>query len=113
MDNTWALLSSAMRANDVPKGLSRGTLKRVARFARPHWRRLVAFLVLTVVSAVLAVSTPVLAGRVVDTIVGGRDLSLVVLVAVVIALLAVADAGVGLVQRWQSPRIGAGHHHQP
>ena len=108
MDNTWALLSSAMRANDVPKGLSRGTLKRVARFARPHWRRLVAFLVLTVVSAVLAVSTPVLAGKVVDAIVGGRDLKLVIWLAIVIALLAVADAGFGLIERWQSARIGEG-----
>ncbi|WP_284747169.1 ABC transporter ATP-binding protein [Amycolatopsis sp. RTGN1] len=108
MDNTWALLSSAMRANDVPKGLSRGTLKRVARFARPHWRRLVAFLVLTVISAVLAVSTPVLAGKVVDAIVGGRDLKLVIWVAIVIALLAVADAGFGLIERWQSARIGEG-----
>src|SRR3954469_7423482 len=108
MDNTWALLSSAMRANDVPKGLSRGTLKRVARFARPHWRRLLAFLVLTVVSAVLAVSTPVLAGKGVDAIVGGRDLPLVIWLAVVIAALAVADAGFGLIERWQSARIGEG-----
>ncbi|WP_329049196.1 ABC transporter ATP-binding protein/permease [Amycolatopsis sp. NBC_01488] len=108
MDNTWALLSSAMRANDVPKGLTRGTLKRVARFARPHWRRLLAFLVLTVISAVLAVTTPVLAGKVVDAIVGGRDLPLVVWLAVVIALLAVADAGFGLIERWQSARIGEG-----
>ncbi|MEU8633701.1 ABC transporter ATP-binding protein [Amycolatopsis sp. NPDC048633] len=108
MDNTWALLSSAMRANDVPKGLTRGTLKRVARFARPHWRRLLAFLGLTVISAVLAVSTPVLAGKVVDAIVGGGDLPLVVWLAIVIALLAVADAGFGLVERWQSARIGEG-----
>ncbi|WP_439378630.1 ABC transporter ATP-binding protein [Amycolatopsis lexingtonensis] len=108
MDNMWGLWSSAMRADDVPKGLSRGTLKRVARFARPHWRRLVAFLVLTVVSAVLAVSTPVLAGKVVDAIVGGHDLPVVVWLAVVIAALAVADAGFGLIERWQSARIGEG-----
>src|SRR3954471_2389376 len=108
MDNTWALLSSAMRANDVPKGLSRGTLKRVARFARPHWRRLLAFLVLTVVSAVLAVSTPVLAGKVGDALVGGRGLPLVIWLAVVIAALAIADAGFGLIERWQSARIGEG-----
>src|SRR3569833_1345713 len=108
MDNTRALLSSAIRANDVPKGLNRGTLKRVARFARPHWRRLVAFLVLTVISAVLAVSTPVLAGKVVDAIVGGHDLPVVVWLAVVIAALAVADAGFGLIERWQSARIGEG-----
>jgi ABC-type multidrug transport system fused ATPase/permease subunit len=104
----WGLWSSAMRADDTPKALTRGTLKRIARFARPHWRRLLAFLVLTVVSAVLAVSTPVLAGKVVDAIVGGRDLQLVVWLAVVIAALAVADAGFGLIERWQSARIGEG-----
>ncbi|WP_328615043.1 ABC transporter ATP-binding protein/permease [Amycolatopsis sp. NBC_00355] len=108
MDNTWALLSSAMRANDVPKALTRGTFKRVARFARPHWRALLIFLVLTVISAVLAVSTPVLAGKVVDAIVGGHDLSVVIWLAIVIAGLAVADAGLGLVERWQSARIGEG-----
>ncbi|MFJ1764677.1 ABC transporter ATP-binding protein [Amycolatopsis sp. NPDC088138] len=108
MDNTWALLSSAMRANDVPKALTRGTFKRVARFARPHWRALLIFLVLTVVSAVLAVTTPVLAGKVVDAIVSGHDLSVVIWLAIVIAGLAVADAGFGLIERWQSARIGEG-----
>ncbi|KDN16967.1 ABC transporter ATP-binding protein [Amycolatopsis rifamycinica] len=108
MDNMWGLWSSAMRAGDTPKALTRGTLNRVARFARPHWRRLLAFLVLTVVSAVLAVSTPVLAGKVVDAIVGGHDVTAVVWLAVVIAALAVADAGFGLIERWQSARIGEG-----
>ncbi|WP_329059157.1 ABC transporter ATP-binding protein [Amycolatopsis sp. NBC_01480] len=108
MDNTWALMSSAMRSADTPRALTKGTVKRVARFARPHWVRLLVFLVLTVVSAVLAVTTPVLAGKVVDSIVGGHDLSVVIWLAVVIALLAIADAGLGLAERWQSARIGEG-----
>ncbi|MGH3998021.1 MAG: ABC transporter ATP-binding protein, partial [Pseudonocardiaceae bacterium] len=108
MDNTWSLMNSAMKSADVPKGLHKGTLRRIARVARPHWRRLLVFLVLTVVSAVLAVSTPVLAGKVVDTIVGGHDVSLVVWLAVVIAALALVDAGLGLAERAQSSRIGEG-----
>ncbi|MFJ4099684.1 ABC transporter ATP-binding protein [Amycolatopsis japonica] len=108
MDNTWTLMNSAMKSADVPKGLHKGTLRRVARFARPHWRRLLIFLVLTVVSAVLAVSTPVLAGKVVDAIVGGHDVTLVVWLAVVIAALALIDAGLGLAERAQSSRIGEG-----
>ncbi|GAA3841519.1 ABC transporter ATP-binding protein [Amycolatopsis tucumanensis] len=97
-----------MRAANTPKGLAPGTVRRVARFARPYWRSLLVFLALTVVSAVIAVSTPVLAGKVVDTIVGGKDAGLVVLLAVVVAGLAIADAGFGLVERWLSARIGEG-----
>ncbi|MFF0144352.1 ABC-type multidrug transport system fused ATPase/permease subunit [Amycolatopsis sulphurea] len=108
MDNTWALLGSAMRAADAPRALTRGTMRRVARFARPHWRSLLIFLALTVVSAVLAVTTPVLAGKVVDAIVRGHDLTPVLVLAAVIAGLAVADAGFGLAERWQSARIGEG-----
>jgi ABC-type multidrug transport system fused ATPase/permease subunit len=69
---------------------------------------LVAFLILTVASAVLAVTTPLLAGRVVDAIVGKQDASLVVWLAVIIAGLAILDAGLGVVERWQSARIGEG-----
>lgn len=108
MDNTWALLGGAMRAADAPKGLRKGTVRRVARFARPHWARLAIFLGLTVISAVLAVSTPLLAGRVVDEIVGGGTLSIVVWLALAIAGLAIADAALGLAERWQSARIGEG-----
>src|SRR4051812_19784226 len=108
MDNSWALLGSVMRGADTPRALTRGTVKRVARFARPHWTRLLVFLVLTAVSAVLAVTTPVLAGKVVDAVVGGHDLPLIIWLAVVIAVLAILDAGLGLAERWQSARIGEG-----
>ena len=108
MDNTWGLLMGAMHAENAPKGLRRGTVRRVAQFARPHWRRLAIFLALTVVAAVLAVSTPLIAGRVVDAIVSGGSISFVVWLAVAIAGIAIADAGLGLAERWQSARIGEG-----
>ncbi|WP_211304648.1 ABC transporter ATP-binding protein [Umezawaea tangerina] len=97
-----------MRAGETPKGVRAGTLRRVLKFARPHRAKLITFLLLTVVSSVLAVSTPVLAGRVVDAIVNGSATSVVVWLAVVIALIAVVDAGLGLLERWQSTRIGEG-----
>ncbi|SDY39485.1 ABC-type multidrug transport system, ATPase and permease component [Amycolatopsis xylanica] len=106
MDNTWSLMYSAMK--EKPKALARGTTRRVARFAKPHWRRLAVFLILTVISAVLAVTAPVLAGKVVDGIIAGHDTGLVIGLALVIAALAVADTGLGLAERWQSARIGEG-----
>ncbi|WP_034270902.1 ABC transporter ATP-binding protein [Haloechinothrix halophila] len=108
MDNTWTLMRGSMRSADVPRSLRPGTVSRIVRFARPHWRRLVVFLLLTMISAVLAVSTPLLAGRVVDTIVGGEDSGMVVLLALAIAGIAVADAAIGLAERWQSAHIGEG-----
>ena len=101
-------MRGAMRAADTPKALRKGTIRRVWRFSRPHRAKLIAFLLLTVVSAVLAVTTPLLAGRVVNAIVGGRDAPLVVWIAVAIAGVAILDAGLGVVERWQSARIGEG-----
>lgn len=108
MDGTWMFMRGAMRASTTPRGLRKGTVRRVFRFARPHRRKLIVFLLLTVISAVLAVSTPLLAGRVVDAIVGGHDIPLVVWLAVAIAGVAIVDAGLGLAERWQSTRIGEG-----
>ncbi|WP_258953153.1 ABC transporter ATP-binding protein [Lentzea californiensis] len=95
-------------ASDAPSKVRRGTFRRVLAFARPHRAKLLVFLLLTVVSSVLAVSTPLLAGRVVDAIVRGSVPSVVVWLAVAIALIAIVDAGLGLVERWQSTRIGEG-----
>jgi ABC-type multidrug transport system fused ATPase/permease subunit len=108
VDNTWMLMRGAMHSQDTPKGLRKGTIRRVYSFAGPHRGKLIVFLALTMISAVLAVSTPLLAGRVVDAIVGGGAVSTVVWLAVAIAGVAIVDAGLGLVERWQSARIGEG-----
>jgi ABC-type multidrug transport system fused ATPase/permease subunit len=108
MDGSWVFMRGAMRAGDTPRGLRRGTIRRVFQFSRPHRTKLIVFLALTVISAVLAVSTPLLAGHVVDEIVGHGAVSTVVWLAVAIAGVAILDAGLGLAERWQSARIGEG-----
>ena len=104
----WMALESAMQSAQPRRTLSRATLRRILQFARPHRRALVAFIVLSVIGAVLTVLTPVLAGRVVDEITSGRDSGRVVTIALVIALVALLDAVFGLAERWQSARIGEG-----
>jgi ABC-type multidrug transport system fused ATPase/permease subunit len=104
----WMALESAMQSAQPRRTLSRATLRRILQFARPHRRALVAFIVLSVIGAVLTVLTPVLAGRVVDEITTGRDSGRVVTIALVIALVALLDAAFGLAERWQSARIGEG-----
>ncbi|WP_344321012.1 ABC transporter ATP-binding protein [Streptomyces macrosporus] len=108
----WMALSQARHAPQEQPPLSRATLRRIAEFARPHRRRLALFLLFSTVSALLAVATPVLAGRVVDVITEGPATGAadgtVVRLAVLIAVIAVAEAVVGLLTRWLSARIGEG-----
>jgi ATP-binding cassette, subfamily B, bacterial len=104
----WMALESAMHGERSRKAFTRATLRRIAAFARPHRRALVAFLVLSVVSAVLAVASPVLAGWVVDAIIDDGSEDRVLFLAGLIALVAVLDAVVGIAERWQSCRIGEG-----
>lgn len=104
----WTSLHSAINAQQDRRPLSRAGLRRVAAFARPHRRGLTSFLLLSVVTALLAVATPVLASRVVTSIVDGRDGGTVTRLALLIALIAVAEAGLGLLTRRLSATLGEG-----
>lgn len=88
--------------------VGRDLVGRIWRFSGRHHRRLGAFVGVSVVSALLTVATPMLAGKVVDRIVAGSSTTAVVLLAGVIALVAVAEAAVSLVTRWLSSTIGEG-----
>ncbi|MGH3244146.1 MAG: ABC transporter ATP-binding protein [Spirillospora sp.] len=103
----WMSLHHAMHARDS-RPFSKATLRRIAGFARPHRRALGAFLTLSVAMAVLTVATPVLAGQVVNAIVDHSATSTVVGLAVLIAILALGEGGLGLANRWLSARIGEG-----
>ncbi|WP_328811917.1 ABC transporter ATP-binding protein [Rhodococcus sp. NBC_00297] len=103
----WNQMYRSMHTNgDDHRPFSRVTVRRIMVFARPLRSLLVGFLILSVVAAVLAVATPVLAGRVVDAIVQGRAYGTVLVLAVIIAIVALLDAGTGLMNRWLSARIG-------
>jgi ATP-binding cassette subfamily C protein len=104
----WTQLQSVMTARPERRPFARATLRRIAGFARPHRRRIAQFVVLSVATALLAVATPVLAGDVVTVIVSGGDEDTVVRLALLIALIAFAEAALGLVSRWLSANLGEG-----
>ena len=112
MERPWGLMRGVTRGVDAPRSVKPGTVARIWAFARPYRRWLVAFLLLTVVGAGIGVATPVLAGRVVNAIVAGGQVSAaaatVVGLAGGIAVLAVLEAITGLASRWFSSRIGEG-----
>lgn len=88
--------------------ISGATIKRILTFARPHRKTIALFVVVSVVLAILGVVTPVLAGRVVNAITGGQDISAVVWLAVGIAIVALLDAGLSVLNRLLSSRVGEG-----
>ncbi|NKT42060.1 ATP-binding cassette domain-containing protein [Rhodococcus hoagii] len=102
----WNAMYNAMHAQQDSRPFSRATLRRVGGYARPHRRHIAWYLVLSVVTAALAVATPILAGRVVDAIVAGAETSVVVRLALLIAAIALLEAGLAIVTRWLSASIG-------
>ena len=102
----WMSMFHASNATQERRPISRATLKRIASFATPHRRLLTLFLVASVFGALLAVATPILAGRVVDAIVGQKSTDSVVWLAVLIAVIAVFEAVLGIGIRWLSSNIG-------
>ena len=89
-------------------GLKEGTTRRILAFARPYWRQIALFLVLVVIGSALVVATPLLFKKIVDDGVIPGNSSLVTGLALLVALIAVAEAALTLAQRWYSARIGEG-----
>ncbi|MEJ7585787.1 MAG: ABC transporter transmembrane domain-containing protein, partial [Acidimicrobiales bacterium] len=107
--NTWMALRSAMQDDGRERRrVDRSTWRRVATFARPHRATIVMFLVLATVGAIVGVATPLLAGRAVDAIVTDRDEGTVIVLALLIAVVALFDTAVGLLERLTSSRLGEG-----
>ncbi|MCW2680042.1 MAG: transporter related [Frankiales bacterium] len=93
--------------------LAPGTARRIARFASPYRRELTLFLALIVVAAFLAVLNPLIFKKIIDDGIGTNppetgDRALVVQMALLVAGLAIIDAGLSLWSRWCSTRIGEG-----
>ena len=88
------------------QSLAPGTVRRTVAFAGQYRARLVVFVIASVVGAMLGVASPVLAGDVVNAITGSRDSGLIVRLALLIALVAVADAVVGVFTKWLSAGLG-------
>ncbi|WP_225725772.1 MULTISPECIES: ABC transporter ATP-binding protein [unclassified Nocardia] len=104
----WSQLYRQAHAPQERRAFSRATARRIFAFARPHRLPLLGFLVFSIASALLAVANPVLAGRVVNDIVGHAAPHSVVTLAAIIGAVAVLDAALGIAIRWLSARIGEG-----
>ena len=88
--------------------LKAGTFKRILGFATPFKSQLSIFLVAVVLDSLLVIASPLLLRKLVDEGVVPGNRGLVTTLAIIVALLALADAGVSLVTRFISSQIGEG-----
>lgn len=88
--------------------LKPGTVKRIFAFAKPYRTSILIFLATVVVDAGFIVATPLLLLRLIDDGVIPKNGELVTELALLVGLLAIADAAVSMLGRYFSSRIGEG-----
>jgi ATP-binding cassette subfamily B protein len=88
--------------------LKPGTIKRIFSFARPYRTNIIIYLATVVVDAALVVATPLLLKRLIDDGVIPKNASVVTSLALLVGLIAIADAAFNMLGRYFSSRIGEG-----
>src|SRR5438105_3941192 len=105
----WHIAHTAMRDRDAFKGKSidRGIVRRVWQFARPYRWMILAFLATIVLDSLLGIAPPLVFRRLINVI-PKHDYGSINVLALLAVGLALGDAGLSVVQRWWSSRIGEG-----
>ncbi|MFF8765889.1 ABC transporter ATP-binding protein [Nocardiopsis dassonvillei] len=92
------------KGQSLPPGITR----RIISYARPHWRVILCFLLVTTVGAGIVVANPLLLKAIIDRGILTGNTALVVWLALAAAGLAALESGLTLLGRWLSSRIGEG-----
>jgi ATP-binding cassette, subfamily B, bacterial len=105
----WQALHSLSRDSSVKeRRLAPGTTRRVMGYARPYKVQIGWFLGIVVIESVLVVAAPLLLKSLVDDGIYPKDSAVVVRLSLLVAVIAIVGAGLTLVERWFSARIGEG-----
>src|SRR6187551_411037 len=106
----WHTIAGFRRDEEMLKGrkVERALLRRVLRMARPYRGQLIGFMVAVVLAAGVGVLPPLLFRALIDDGVKNKDETLVIVLATAAVVLAIASAGLSLLQRYFSARIGEG-----
>jgi ATP-binding cassette subfamily B protein len=95
-----------MDPNVTKQKIKKGTIPRIARYARPYWRQLSIFLFVTSLDAGITVVNPLLLRALIDRGIIGKDEYAVIVIALIAVGVALFDAFLGVVNRWFSSRLG-------
>ena len=106
--SNWHAMRSFTRDGSVTQQrLKKGSVRRIASYARPYRTQLALFLTATSLSAVIGVAVPLLLRSIINGILR-HDTGIVLWVAGIVLALAVVGALLSVAQRWFSSRIGEG-----
>ncbi|MGB3736611.1 MAG: ABC transporter ATP-binding protein [Ilumatobacter sp.] len=88
--------------------LADGTFRRVWAFAKPYKKTIIVFLVAIITSALLALVPPFMIRAIIDDAIPNGDRRMIGVLAGVAVAAALGDAGLAILQRWCSSRVGEG-----
>ncbi len=107
--NPHQVLRSYRRDDSVvDRRVNAATVRRILGYARPYRWYVIGLIVTLVLDSATVVATPLLFRRIIDAGVTPGNRQVVTICALLIAGLAIFDAGITLVSRWYSSRIGEG-----
>ena len=105
----WEAYRSLVMRRDVRRGgIDRAVVRRILGYARPYRAIIILYVITLVATSLLSVAQPLMIPRLVDNGILKGDARVVTVMALIIAALALVDAGLGLVGRYFSSRIGEG-----
>ncbi|MEL6893505.1 MAG: ABC transporter ATP-binding protein [Actinomycetota bacterium] len=95
---------------DALQGASvgRGTLRRVWGFAQPYRGTITIFLASILIAALLALVPPFVVREILDDAIPAEDRGRIMWLAGIAVAAALGDAGLAILQRWCSARVGEG-----
>lgn len=105
----WETYRSLTRDSSVKKrGLRNDTLKRVLGYAKPLKNDIVFLILIVVIDAFLVVAQPLLFKRIIDQGITAGDRRVVIVTAILVGILAIFSAGLTIIGRLYSSKIGEG-----
>jgi ATP-binding cassette subfamily B protein len=105
----WETYRSLTRDGSVKKrGIKNGTVKRVLGYAKPLKKDISFLIFIVVIDAFLVIAQPLLFKRIVDDGISAGNRSVVIYTAIMVGFLAIFSAGLSIVTRMFSSRIGEG-----
>ena len=105
----WETYRSLTRDGSVKKrGIKNGTVNRVLGYAKPLKKDISFLIFIVVIDAFLVIAQPLLFKRIVDDGIAAGNRSVVIYTAIMVGFLAIFSAGLSIVSRMFSSRIGEG-----